>query len=93
MITHLYRNQDTSRAGEFIRGLIASVDAGIHQLVEVSSSQFRRAWAMRQKYDDKPDISYVDFTSMIVMQDLKITDVFTGDVHFRQVGLGFRLLP
>jgi predicted nucleic acid-binding protein len=48
---------------------------------------------MRQKYHDKPDISFVDFTSMVVMQDLGIVDVFTGDGHFHQVGLGFRLVP
>lgn len=45
------------------------------------------------KYHDKPDISFVDFTSMVVMQDLGIQDVFTGDAHFRQVNLGFRLVP
>lgn len=48
---------------------------------------------MRQKYDDEPDISFVDFTSMVAMQDLGITNVFTGDAHFEQVGLGFRLVP
>jgi hypothetical protein len=30
---------------------------------------------------------------MIVMQDLGIVDVFTGDDHFRQVNLGFQLHP
>jgi uncharacterized protein len=59
----------------------------------VAPSQFERAWQMRQKYYDKPDISFVDFTSMVVMQDLGITDVFTGDAHFQQVNLGFRLHP
>lgn len=34
-----------------------------------------------------------DFTSMVVMQDLGITEVFSGGTHFRQVGLGFQLLP
>jgi predicted nucleic acid-binding protein len=48
---------------------------------------------MRQKYADKPDISFVDFTSMVVMQDLGITDVFSGDQHFEQVNLGLRLVP
>ena len=61
--------------------------------MHVSSDQFRRAWDLRQRYDDKPDISFVDFTSMVVMQDLGITDVFTGDAHFQQVNLGFRLHP
>jgi uncharacterized protein len=92
-ITHLYRQQAPAEARKFISGLLEAIDSGIHQLVEVSSSQFRRAWQLRQKYDDKPDISFVDFTSMVVMQDLRIVDVFTGDGHFRQVGLGFRLVP
>jgi predicted nucleic acid-binding protein len=48
---------------------------------------------MRQKYNDKPDISFVDFTSMVVLPDLGITEVFTGDAHFRQVNLGFQLVP
>jgi hypothetical protein len=30
---------------------------------------------------------------MVVMQDLGLTDIFTGDAHFRQVNLGFRLFP
>jgi predicted nucleic acid-binding protein len=34
-----------------------------------------------------------DFTSMVVMQDLGVTEIFTGDGHFQQVGLGFRLVP
>jgi len=38
---------------------------------------------MRFKYHDKLDISFVDFTSMVVMQDLGISEVFTGDAHFR----------
>ena len=45
------------------------------------------------QYHDKPDISFVDFTSMVVMQDLGITDVFSGDRHFLQVNLGFQLVP
>ena len=48
---------------------------------------------MRQRYHDKPDISFVDFTTRVVMLDLGVNDVFTGDDHFRQVSLGFRLHP
>src|SRR5438552_7519181 len=93
LITHLYRTQSAAQAQRFIGNLLSAVDKGRHLLIHVSPSQFRRAWQMRQKYHDKPDISFVDFTSMVVMLDLGITDVFTGDDHFRQVNLGFNLVP
>jgi predicted nucleic acid-binding protein len=93
VITHLYRKQAPAEAQAFVRGLLKGIEQGIHQLVRVSPTQFGRAWEMRQKYDDKPGISFVDFTSMVAMQDLGIAEVFTGDAHFVQVGLGFRLVP
>jgi uncharacterized protein len=93
LIAHLYRTLTPAQAQGFVNSLLAAVDAGTYMLVHISPQQFRRAWKMRQKYHDKPDISFVDFTSMVVMQDLGITDVFTGDDHFRQVNLGFQLHP
>lgn len=92
-ITYLYDALPAIHAQAFIDSLLAAVDRGDYRLVHLSEEQFRRAWQMRQKYHDKPDISFVDFTSMIAMQDLGITDVFSGDAHFEQVGLGFRLVP
>jgi uncharacterized protein len=62
-------------------------------LVHVSAERFHRAWQLRKKYADKPDISFVDFTSFVVMRELAITDAFTGDAHFEQVGMGFRIVP
>ena len=73
--------------------LFHSVQMGRLQLVYVSPAQFQEAYQLRLRYHDKPDISFVDFTSMVVMQELGIAEVFTGDGHFQQVGLGFRLLP
>ena len=93
VIAHLYSTMASEKAQAFINTLFESADAGLLQLLHVSASQFRRAWTMRQQYADKPDISFVDFTSMVVMQDLGIVDVFTGDKHFVQVNLGFRLTP
>jgi uncharacterized protein len=93
LINYLYDALPAVQAQTFINSLLSAADTGVHLLIHVSSQQFRRAWQMRQKYHDKPEISFVDFTSMVVMQDLGITEVFTGDDHFRQVGLGFRLVP
>ena len=92
-ITYLYPGIGAASAQSFINAILSAADAGTYLLVHVSPQQFRRAWQMRQKYDDKPDISFVDFTSMVVMQDLSIVDIFTGDDHFRQVNLGFQLHP
>jgi len=48
---------------------------------------------LRKKYQDKPDISFTDFTSFVIMQELAINRVFTGDAHFEKVNLGFEILP
>ena len=92
LITYLYNIGPATTAEAFVNSVLGAMDAGTYRLVQLSREQFRRAWLLRVKYRDKPDISFVDFTSMIVMQDLAITDVFTGDAHFEQVGLGFRLV-
>lgn len=93
LITYLYNVGPVTTAEGFINSLLAAIDAGTYRLVQLFQEQFRRAWLLRVKYRDKPDISFVDFTSMVVVQDLGTTDVFTGDAHFEQVGLGFRLVP
>jgi predicted nucleic acid-binding protein len=92
-ITLLFGSLHFSASQQFVQKLFQSFNVGRHQLLFVSPGQFERAWLLRQKYHDKPDISFVDFTSMVVMQDLGITEIFTGDAHFLQVGLGFRLVP
>jgi predicted nucleic acid-binding protein len=93
VINHLYRCIPAAHAQAFVDSILQSADAGKDLLVSVSVAQFRRAWEMRQKYHDKPDISFVDFTSMVVMRDLGLAEIFTGDAHFLHVGLGFRLVP
>jgi predicted nucleic acid-binding protein len=93
LVTQLYRLLPAKQAQTYIESVLQATDAGLYQLVFVSPGQFHRGWQLRQKYHDKPGISFVDFTSMVVMQDIGISEVFTGDAHFRQVGLGFRLVP
>jgi len=93
LIAHLFTTLTPTQAQGFINTVLSAADAGTYELVHVSASQFRRGWGLRQQYQDKPDISFVDFTSMVVMQDRGMADVFTGDAHFQQVGLGFRLVP
>jgi predicted nucleic acid-binding protein len=93
VIAHLYTTLPAIKAQSYVNSILVAADQGTYRLVHVSPQQFRQAWQMRQKYNDKPEISFVDFASMTVMQDLGIEEVFTGDAHFHQVGLGFRLHP
>lgn len=59
----------------------------------VTESRFHHAFELRKKFRDKPRISFTDLCTMAIMLELKLTDILTGDAHFSQVGLGFRILP
>lgn len=92
-ITNLYRIIGSAAAQRYVDSAFRWFDTGACRLVSITPSRFSAAWLLRKKFADKPDISFTDLTSMVVMAELGITDVFTGDAHFSHVGVGFRLLP
>jgi predicted nucleic acid-binding protein len=92
-INYLHTSFDSDDAQVTVELMFEQAAGGALELIHVSPDQFLRAWQLRKKYRDKSDISFIDFTSFVVMRDLGITDVFTGDAHFQQVGMGFRLVP
>ena len=59
----------------------------------IDNRRREKAWELFKKYQDKPDISFTDFTSFVVMSEFKIRKVFTGDAHFEKVNLGFKRVP
>lgn len=94
LISSLFARVGSQRAAEFIGPFLDILrQGGQYRLHRVSEVHFDQAWQLRLKYQDKPDISFTDLTSMAVTRDLGITDSLTGDRHFEHVGLGFRLLP
>ena len=58
-----------------------------------TAKRFSDAWRLRLRYSHKPRISFTDLTSFVVMRELGLQHVLTGDAHFEQVGLGFVRLP
>ncbi|WP_233258721.1 PIN domain-containing protein [[Phormidium] sp. ETS-05] len=50
-----------------------------------------KAWAIFEKFNPDKQWSFTDCTSYVVMQEQGITDVFTFDRHFSQ--MGFSRLP
>jgi predicted nucleic acid-binding protein len=70
-----------------------AVAEGYIVLERISPERFEAAQQLRLRLQDKPDISFTDLTSMMVMQEIGITEIITGDAHFTHVGMGFVLLP
>ncbi len=62
-------------------------------LIQIDAQRFSQAQFLRLKYLDKPQISFTDLTSMVVMNEFNINRILTEDAHFTQVGLGFERLP
>ena len=63
------------------------------KLESITQKRQEKAWNLFKRYRDKPYISFTDFTSFIVTKELKILEVFTGDKHFEQIGMGFSRVP
>jgi predicted nucleic acid-binding protein len=61
------------------------VAGGLVEVVRISEEHEASAWAIFEKYSDQK-FSYTDCTSFAVMQELHLTDVFTGDHHFSILG-------
>lgn len=59
----------------------------------ITTERFKKAKELRWRFQDKPLISFTDLTSMVVMEELEISDILTEDEHFAHIGMGFRKVP
>lgn len=92
-ITLLFKRVPRSMAFASYEKLEAAWKGGFLMMEWIDRDRFEGTLALRRRYDDKPDISFTDLSSMVVMQERGIRDVITGDAHFNHVGLGFRRRP
>ncbi|MGC9400690.1 MAG: type II toxin-antitoxin system VapC family toxin [Anaerolineae bacterium] len=93
LITLLFRRESFTEAARFVEGLLAATEQGHLVVKRVTPKVFSATWGLRKRFQDKPDISFTDLTSMVLMRELGISQVLTGDEHFIQVGMGFSKLP
>lgn len=92
-ISLLFKRLPFDLANKPLTFIEQSIRDGELQLEWISQQRFERTVELRRKYKDKPRISFTDFTSMVVMRELGITDVMTEDDHFLHVGMGFKKVP
>ncbi len=89
----LFRARTSSKGAEkFIDGMLAAQSSGRIGIERISEERWIAAWKLSKRFGDMPDISFVDFTSFIVMKELKITEALTADRHYEFVGMGLKRL-
>ena len=91
-ITLLYARYP-QQAEVAVRELFALIAGRYITLERITDERFEAAWQLRQRYADKPAISFTDLTSVVVMQERNIAEILTHDAHFMHVGLGLQLVP
>jgi len=92
-ITLLFKRLQFASARESLAGIEKAVEEGYLLMERIDNVRFEKARELRLKYQDKPGISFTDFTSMVVMNELGIRDIVTHDEHFQHVGMGFQQHP
>ncbi len=93
VITSLFKSVNFDGAFRFVEALLSDVKAGRIRLERIDEDTFNYAWLLRNVYRDKPEISFTDLTSFVIMRELEISRAFTGDHHFEMVNLGFEIWP
>ena len=89
----LLRARTTPQGTEsFIDAILAAQSRERVRIEHIGTDRWLDAWNLSRKFADKPDISFTDFTSFVVMKELRLSEAFTADRHFELSGMGFRKL-
>lgn len=91
-ITLLRAKTDSKGVAIFIDIILAAIKKGRIVLERINEKRWEKAWELSNKYNDKPYISFFDFSSFVVMKEIGISVVLTADRHFEEAGLGFKKL-
>ena len=92
-ITLLFKRLPFKTAKKSLAQIDKAIEKGYLQVEWVTPERFERTKVLRLKYQDKPKISFTDLTSMVVMREIGVKDIVTGDEHFEHVGMGFQKCP
>nr|MBC8392259.1 type II toxin-antitoxin system VapC family toxin [Deltaproteobacteria bacterium] len=92
-ITLLFKRLPFNIAKESLTKIDKAIEESYLQMEWVTPDRFEKAKDLKLKYEDKPKISFTDFTSMVVMKELGIKDILTEDAHFGHVGMGLLHKP
>jgi Predicted nucleic acid-binding protein, contains PIN domain len=92
-LTLLFRRLPFNLAAKFIKETDKAIKERYLLFEWIIEGRLEKAKELRLKFRDKPLISFTDLTSMVVMNELGITDILTEDDHFLKIGMDFRKVP
>jgi len=92
-ITRLFATAVFAPARRYLEGIFEASRQGLLDIEHVTPERFSEAWRLRARYHDKPRISFSNLTSFVVMRELGLRHVLTGDAHFEHAGMPFTRRP
>jgi predicted nucleic acid-binding protein len=84
--TLMLMNQGYQDTVDFKRQLDVMIQAGVLEVVWVTEDIVAETWTVFEKFNVDKEWSFTDCVSYVVMKQHEITDVFTFDHHFAQMG-------
>lgn len=91
--TLFFKRLNNYQAQKSSQALLNSFEQENFKLININQEYFYETVKLRNKYVDKPRISFTDLSSMVIMKEFNITQILTNDSHFDQVGMGFIKMP
>lgn len=91
--TLIFRRTPFELAKGAMKEIEKSIETGYLIFERITSERFEKAKELRLKYQDKPLISFTDFTSAVVMTEKEIDTILAEDEHFTYLETGFRKVP
>lgn len=86
LYTLMLMNQGYQDTVSFKEQLDAMIQTDVLRVVWVNEDVSIEAWKVFEKYNVDKEWSFTDCVSNVVMKQRKITEVFTFDHHFEQMG-------
>ena len=89
VMTLVFKRESFDEARHFMDGIFQASNIKELQIHRVTPSRFEKTWQLRTRLQDKPNISFTDLSSMVLMDELGLHFILSQDNHFLQVGMGF----
>ncbi len=84
-----FKRLSSHQAQESMKLLLELVKEEELKIEFITPKRFADIVALRIKFEDKPQISFTDLSSIMVMKELSISKILTADAHFGHVGMNF----